>query len=351
MRVGFIPYDDDIANPASRLRGFEVVRGLRALGVEAQVVAPQAAGGCDAIVLAKYALKSAPACLGLMTELQARGAKVIFDFADDLERVLGQALAGLRALPIRVRWPARLELRRQARALFHMLAQADHVTVSAGPLRGIAERRGAPCTVVPDVIAPEFFFAQKRHATHNPTVIVWTGYVHNVMYIELVEEALERLARRRDIEVRFITSRRRQQPYRGSKDNRQIVSCYRFPARFMEWRMDNCWSELFAGDIGIAPVPPGIIKSANKAATYMAMGLAVVASRTDDYVRAVEQPGAGYVCATSQEWEPALDELVSSPEARARMGAAGRAAAEEMFSMEAVARQWRDLFERVLDSS
>lgn len=344
MRVGFIPFDEDIGNPASRMRGFDVVRGLRAAGVQAEVISPSQARGFDVVVLGNYALNLAGFWRQFAADLQSRGTRIVVDFADDLDRLRRQPLQGV---PLSQRLEVWLEMRFAAGTLGDLLRRADFVTVSAVPLLRIARRYNENSAVAPDVIAPEFFAFRKEHREHRPVTIVWTGYVDNIPYLEEVEGALERLSRRYPIELRVITSTHRRTPYRDTEDNRAIVAGYDFPARFVEWRLDNAWSELFAGDIGIAPVPRGIAKSANKAATYMALGLPVVVSRTEDYQQAVQQGKTGFLCSTSQEWEAALEQLVFSTKARAEMGAQARSAAEQRYSMAAVAAEWQRIFTRI----
>jgi hypothetical protein len=258
----------------------------------------------------------------------------------DLDRVGREHLRSLRRRPFRERFDGRLDVRMRLAALADVLRAADYVTVSAAPLLRIARRYNSNCRVIPDVIAPEFLALCKQHSEHEPVIIGWTGYKDNSMFLESLEPVLERLAGRHAFELRVLTSVRRHSFYRGTCDNREIVAGYRFPARFVEWRLDNAWSELFACDIGVAPVPPGIVKSANKAATYMAIGLPAVASRTEEYSRAIEHGETGFLCSTAREWEQALERLISSVQERARVGAQGRAAVEQMFSMKSVARQW-----------
>jgi len=344
MRVGVVPFDEDITNPASRLRGFEVVRGLVAAGVDAEVVPAAPAGKCDVVVFGRYQVGEAPALLDCIRGWQNAGAKVIFDFADDLERGLRQARRDIRGVP----WGDRLAAWRHAsrcrEAIGQILASADWVTVSADRLLPLATRGGRQATVVPDVIAPEFFALRRRHLEHEPVSLVWTGYLDNVVYLEQVEQALERVSAQHRIELSVVTSVGRRTIYRGRWDNREIVAGYHFPTRFAEWRLDRAWSELFRGDIGLAPVPPGIIKSANKAATYMAMGIPVAASDTLEYARIIEHGTNGFLCRTPQDWEAALSALVASANLRGEMGERAWAAVEQYCSMRAVALRWQQVF-------
>jgi glycosyltransferase involved in cell wall biosynthesis len=79
----------------------------------------------------------------------------------------------------------------------------------------------------------------------------------------------------------------------------------------------------------------------------MAAGLPCVVSDVDGTREAVADGATGWLCPSRAPavWLPRLNALVADPEARTRMGTAGRARVDELFSLEAMARGTAAVYE------
>jgi glycosyltransferase involved in cell wall biosynthesis len=122
------------------------------------------------------------------------------------------------------------------------------------------------------------------------------------------------------------------------------IICSAFPA-WPEIRVERiAWSEdteadaLAAAHIGIMPLTDDEWsrgKCAFKLLQYMAASLPCVASPIGANTEAVIDGITGFHAATVEDWENRLEELIVSPELRARFGAGGLSHVEKRYSMRA----------------
>ena len=108
-------------------------------------------------------------------------------------------------------------------------------------------------------------------------------------------------------------------------------------------------AELARCDVGIMPLPDAPWergKCGYKLIQYMASGLPVVASPIGANREIVIPGETGFLAAGSEEWAEGLSRLFDDPGLRARMGAAGRAGAERLYSVGATAPRLAQLLHR-----
>lgn len=104
-------------------------------------------------------------------------------------------------------------------------------------------------------------------------------------------------------------------------------------------------------DIGIMPLPDTPWtrgKCGYKLIQYMACGLPVVASPVGVNAEIVEHGVNGFLAQTDDEWRTAVSTLISDPDLRQRMGAAGRRKVEARYSLEAWAPRLVELLREVV---
>jgi glycosyltransferase involved in cell wall biosynthesis len=346
--IGIIPFDMDEDNPASRMRGFAVAQALAKIGLDIAVINPEQVEECSLVIIGRYARFSYGQWATVVARARRSDTRIIFDLADNVYAWRGLSCTSVRQRRLLTRVPRYVKFHREERAMLRVLREVDHVTVSSGPLRDLTLPHNLACTVIPDIIGDEHFELLKQHRVVDPVRIVWTGYRDNLPHLEVVFAALQQLAPRGGFALRVVTAEKRTHPYRGSLSNREIVSQLPFPTEFVVWTREHAGEDICAADIGVAPLQPHAVKSANKAVLLMAMGLPVVASPGREYQRLIEHGRTGLLCATPEEWTDALDRLLGSPSLRSQMGAAGRRAVRMAHTSVAVAQQWRTVIERVL---
>ncbi len=113
------------------------------------------------------------------------------------------------------------------------------------------------------------------------------------------------------------------------------------PVRLTPWNPDTMAEDLADLDVGIMPVPHDEWargKCGSKLLNYMAAGLPVVASPVGVNCEIVVQDETGFLASTPEEWTEAIVKLASDPGLRERMGKAGRARLEAVYSPDKVAR-------------
>lgn len=106
---------------------------------------------------------------------------------------------------------------------------------------------------------------------------------------------------------------------------------------FLPWSEEGEIESINSMDIGVMPLPdtPWMRgKCGYKLVQYMACGLPVVASPVGVNAEIVEHGVNGFLAETADDWSRALKALISNPELRWKMGAAGRKRVEERYSLQ-----------------
>jgi glycosyltransferase involved in cell wall biosynthesis len=198
----------------------------------------------------------------------------------------------------------------------------DVVAAGNGVLAGVARRTAAEVALLPTSIDVAAYLPSVASADDPPT-IVWIGSPENLIYLEMIRPALAQLA------ARHPTLRLR-------------VICSQFP-EWPELEIERVpWSSsieataLSQAHIGIMPLTDDEWargKCAFKLLQYMAAALPCVASPVGANTEAVIDGVNGLHARNNDEWERALERLITSPPLRARMGDAGRAHVEKRYAM------------------
>jgi hypothetical protein len=105
----------------------------------------------------------------------------------------------------------------------------------------------------------------------------------------------------------------------------------------LPWSEESEVALIHKMDIGIMPLtdtPWALGKCGYKLIQYMACGLPVVASPVGVNADIVEHGVNGFLASTDAEWRDAIGTLLSVPDLRRRMGAAGRKKVERDYSLQ-----------------
>ncbi len=108
-------------------------------------------------------------------------------------------------------------------------------------------------------------------------------------------------------------------------------------------------------DINLAPLDMLTLfnhaKSEVKWLEAAAVGVVTVASRTAGFSEAVRHGETGLLAGTPAEWERMLEDLVTQPELRARLGSAARREAEQRYTVKAQGPQTAQVFAEIAQAS
>ena len=216
----------------------------------------------------------------------------------------------------------------------------DVVAAGNDVLAAVARVSAPAVTILPTSIDAAAYQPTTATAADPPT-IVWIGSPENLVYLEMIRPALERLT------TRYPTLKMR-------------VICSRFPdwsevnVERIPWSSASEAKELAAAHIGVMPLTDDEWargKCAFKLLQYMAAALPCVASPVGANTEAVIDGFNGFHARTVDDWERHLEALIRSPDLRARFGASGRAHVESRYAMRTYQARYLELLQRLAAGS
>ena len=218
-----------------------------------------------------------------------------------------------------------------------VMRHADLVICGNSYLAERARSAGARrVEIVPTVIDLERYPAMVPAENDRP-VIGWIGSPSTVKYLEIVAAPLKELAAVCPLQLRVVGA---QLAWHGLD-----VVC-------VPWTESTEVSEIRKFDIGIMPLadsPWERGKCGYKLIQYMACGLPVVASPVGVNRDIITQGQNGYLAGSPEEWKSALRSLCADADARRRMGARGRQTVEQVYCLQVTARRLAQLFHECLE--
>ena len=119
----------------------------------------------------------------------------------------------------------------------------------------------------------------------------------------------------------------------------------------LPWRKDTEVADLSAMDIGIMPLPDtewAKGKCGLKGLQYMAVETPTIMAPVGVNTDIIQNGENGLLASTTEEWVAALRRLIDDPAERRRMGRAGRATVEQLYSIKSERDHYLQLFEEVL---
>lgn len=224
-----------------------------------------------------------------------------------------------------------------------LMARARLITCGNSYLAGRAERAGASWVdILPSTIDFEKYHqapdpVQQTVSDAHPLRLIWIGSPATSRYLGLVQSALEQVGSRYPLEL--ITIGADAPSFKGVR-HRSIV-----------WEADTEAISLAQGNVGIMPLrdtPWEQGKCSFKLIQYMATGLPVIGSAVGMNKDVVIPGQNGLLASTTDEWVQAIETLLRSPEQRTAMGQAGRLAAREHYSIQAVGPRLADILFRAI---
>lgn len=172
-------------------------------------------------------------------------------------------------------------------------------------------------------------------------VIGWIGTPGNLAYVNSIAESLITvLEKNRNYELRIVTS-----------DKKSIPSVLSGYANFVQWYPGVEFVELPVWSLGIMPLDDNEWtrgKCSFKLLQYLSAGIPAVASPVGMNVSVMSKGAVGYLARTRDEWVDSMISILSSESLNLAMGLRGREVAEENYSLQVVAKQWRAVLDRWL---
>jgi glycosyltransferase involved in cell wall biosynthesis len=289
----------------------------------------------DAVILPRLSWKPEDQALGRQwrDNLHAMGVSMIFEWDDDVfsERIVRRAAE---VYPEEGKSAEDWEEERLSR-LF-ALSIADGITCSTPRLATVVRQFvDCPVKVVPNYIDLEWWRAVQRTVRRGlpEPVIGWAGGRRPDRDAEPMAEAWARVAKRHT-EARFVVAGWQPKIFERVPERQLVLS---------EWLPVLEYPKNYVGvDIGCCPLseePFNRAKSNIKAQEWAASGAAVVASPTV-YGGLIDHGRTGYLAASVDDWEWAIEDLLGQRERRARMAKRLLRIVERDWALEKHVHQW-----------
>lgn len=259
--------------------------------------------------------------------------KLVYDVEDNVMAHVGRVQAD-HPNPL-------LRFLRGAEKYRYLIRQADHVVTSSPSLNERCKEinRYRACTYISSSVDAGRFKPAGRYSNEGIVTIGWTGTFSSRPYLDLLRPVLQKLASERRFRLRVI----------GNFD-------YELPGVDLEvirWTAEREIEDLQGIDIGLYPLPMDDWvsgKSGLKAIQYMMMGLPCVATDVGTTPLIIRDGENGLLARTENDWLSALCRLLDDPDLRRRLGEAARRDAVAKYSTKAIARQYRQVLEDVMEA-
>lgn len=343
MRIGYVPYDRSLSQPADRRR-FPYYAEQR--GIEFELADP--AESYDVVIVTPRA------DLNRWAKRPSAAGKLVFDIVDDYLAIPRSDPKALLRGPAKfAAGEARHPFFSYRRALESIIRRADAVTC-ATPEQ--AERIAPLCPNVHPIL--DFHSRLVRrvkddYAAGEPFNLVWEGLGENARWFGLIAGALAEVGARRPIALHLITAleyRLHAQRFRRRRTAR-LVAGFADDVRIYQWSEEMLSVIATACDLALIPLPLDRPlergKPESKLISFWLMGLPVLTSATPAYERAMAAAGQDHLCRSESAWAEAIARLVADSEAREQAGRGGRAFAEREYSKERLLAAWDNVLESV----
>jgi glycosyltransferase involved in cell wall biosynthesis len=217
-----------------------------------------------------------------------------------------------------------------------LVKHAASVLAGNSYLAEYARRLNSSVEVIPTVVDTSVYHPGDR-PPEDPPVIGWIGSPTTVGYLDPIVGVLEDLARSFRFRFRVIGAELRRAPSG-------------VPLEIRPWTADDEADQFRDLDIGIYPLPDDRWtrgKCGLKAIQYLASGVAAVVSPVGVVQEIVENERTGLWATSATTWRKNLGDLLADPQARRRLGGAGRLRIQGEYSLAAWAPRVIERLEKV----
>lgn len=207
-----------------------------------------------------------------------------------------------------------------------------HIVVGNSFLADYARPFNPNVTIVPTSVDTLRYQNKTEREQNEKVVIGWTGSSTSQTYLEMFDDVLRELIKRRDVEIRVHSDREPNLPG--------------VPYVWRKWSAETEIEELSQFDIGIMPMPDDKWargKCAMKALLYMAMGTPAICTAVGANCEVIQHGENGLLALTNEEWLKCFELLIDDAEMRNRLGKAGRQTIVEHYSAESAARRFAEV--------
>ena len=207
--------------------------------------------------------------------------------------------------------------------------------VSAGNeyLAAFARQFNKNTVVIPTVVNTESIHNKiQDHNTTRPSV-GWTGTFSTLQYLDIIMPVLTNLQQEHDFDFIVIADKDPQLPLKNYI--------------FVKWSREREAEDLLRFHIGLMPLYDNEIakgKCGFKAIQYMSLGIPAVVSPVGVNSIIVEHGVNGYVCEDEIDWKNSIQNLLTDPDLRTKMGSEARKKIQNNYSVSSSTPHFIQLF-------
>jgi glycosyltransferase involved in cell wall biosynthesis len=200
-------------------------------------------------------------------------------------------------------------------------------------LRQFSSQYNQNVVIIPTVVDTKDVHNQIKDHSENPLAIGWTGTFSTLKYLNLVLPVLQKLQERFDFDFIVIA------------DNDPALPLKKY--KFIRWNKETEAADILMMHIGLMPLYNDEVswgKCGLKAIQYMALGIPPVVSPVGVNNVIIDHGQNGFICNGPQEWETALEKLLTETSLRTKMGATASLKIESDYSVKATIDNFTALF-------
>jgi glycosyltransferase involved in cell wall biosynthesis len=279
----------------------------------------------------------------LLHVLQARYADVViiqrdlFPFGPPLlERLLARINPRLvydtdDATHLRPAFTPRTPMQRLRRfdKVAEVVARASWVSAATEPIAAWARTHNTNVSVVPMALdLDEYDRARLPPDQRERIVLGWAGTAGGLRYLKDLAPVLRQISEKHAVVVRVISGGYRRVCLPG------------VPLEARPWHAETALQDLSDFDIGLVPLDDTPFEQAKfpfKLLQFLALGVAPVSARVGVATSVIQEGENGLLAGTREEWYAALEQLITDPNRRKRLSAAGRDTVAASYTVERVA--------------
>lgn len=213
---------------------------------------------------------------------------------------------------------------------------SKHIVVGNNFLADYARQFNSNVTIVPTSVDTNRFKNTSAFKSPEKVVIGWTGSSTSQTYLEMFENVLTEISKRRNVEIRVHSDR--------EPDLKDVPYVWR------RWSQETEVEELSHFDIGIMPMPDDKWargKCAMKALLYMSMNTPTICTAVGANCEVIQHGENGLLALSNDEWLNCFEKLIDDAELRKKLGEAGRQTIVENYSAESSAAKFAEVVKAV----
>ncbi len=271
----------------------------------------------DVVFIYREIFPIGPAIIERLLTMRGR-PPVVFDFDD---AIFLPSVSDANRLIATLKTPRKVDT---------IIRRSDRVIAGNAFLADYARRLNAAVTTIPTCVDTTRFVPSLDAASENGSgrsrdlVVGWIGSPTTAAYIRGLEPVLRRVRERHPFVLRVS----------GAGDTLQIPGVTVDNAA---WSLDREVELFNTCDVGVYPLTDDEWskgKCGFKAIEFMACGVPVVAAAVGVNREIIEDGVNGLLASTEDEWVEKIGRLLSDPDLRRRLAAAGRRTIEERYSLD-----------------